>query len=236
MNNGEFLLSLIPKFKLESGKWINISNDMEEDIVLKIFKPLNSKKKYFFFWNAQQPMEQLETVDSLIDLYFGNDIIPQDTYLILFSGTKELNENYYKKIIEVEENEFRYKKYVCYYTESEIECLKNNQGEIFSTKEDFFKTYTEFKRDEQFTLLYRMIIKVPIIKMSFDQKKLENFQDLYEMRRKETDRYTINQIKEVEDFIFKDIPDERLDEVATKLVDDYINNIYGDDLIEYLPK
>ncbi|EMF0102595.1 hypothetical protein O1E28_002535, partial [Enterococcus hirae] len=139
MNNGEFLLSLIQKFNIESGKWRNISNGIDESILLKVFEPSHSKKKYFFFWNDQQPVEQLETVEDFIDLYFGNDIIPQDTYLILLSGIKELNENVYKKIIEVEENEFRYKKYVCYYTETEIEELKNNQVEIFSIKENFFK-------------------------------------------------------------------------------------------------
>ncbi|MCU1871642.1 hypothetical protein P6Z20_08610 [Enterococcus faecium] len=236
MNNGEFLLSLIQKFNIESGKWRNISNGIDKSLLLKVFEPSHSKKKYFFFWNDQQPVEQLETVEGFIDLYFGNDIIPQDTYLILLSGIKELNESVYKKIIEVEENEFRYKKYVCYYTETEIEELKNNQVEIFSMKENFFKVYNEFKRDHSFTLLYRMIIKIPIIKMNFEQKELEDFQYLYEAKRKETDAYTISQIKEVEDYILQDIPNQELDEIATKLVDDYINKIYGDDLIEYLSK
>ncbi|EMF0100602.1 hypothetical protein O1E28_000423, partial [Enterococcus hirae] len=78
--------------------------------------------------------------------------------------------------------------------------------------------------------------KIPIIKMNFEQKELEDFQYLYEAKRKETDAYTISQIKEVEDYILQDIPNQELDEIATKLVDDYINKIYGDDLIEYLSK
>lgn len=72
--------------------------------------------------------------------------------------------------------------------------------------------------------------------MNFEQKELEDFQYLYEAKRKETDAYTISQIKEVEDYILQDIPNQELDEIATKLVDDYINKIYGDDLIEYLSK
>lgn len=72
--------------------------------------------------------------------------------------------------------------------------------------------------------------------MNFEQKELEDFQYLYEAKRKETDAYTISQIKEVEDYILQDIPNQELDEIATKLVDNYINKIYGDDLIEYLSK
>ncbi len=236
MNNGEFLLSVVQKFSLENGQWKQSYYSNEENELLRMYEPSNSRKKYLFFWNNQQPINQLDTVDELISEYVDHDIIPQDTYLILFSEAESLNEMYYKQIIEVEENEFRYKKYICYYTSKELEELKQKNEDIFVSKDNFFKVYPDFRREDSFTLLYRMIIKIPIIKMMFEKKELEEFQQLYESERKETNDYTLQQIIDMENRIIPNIPndEEELENAVTELVDSFIENIYGGELDEYL--
>ncbi|MBF2342250.1 ABC-three component system middle component 1 [Listeria welshimeri] len=235
MNNGEFLLSVVEKFDLENGDWSELHSSNEENMVLKMYKPNNSRKKYLFFWNNQQPMEQLDKVDKLITESIDYAIIPQDTYLILFSEVGSLDEAHYKQIIEVEENEFRYKKYVCYYTSNELEELKRQNEDIFNIKDNFFKVYPNFRREDSFVLLYRMIIKIPIIKMAFEKKELEDFQELYEMERKATSAFTIKQIVTMENKIIPNIPnEEKFEEAAVKLIESFIDDIYGGELDEYL--
>jgi len=141
----------------------------------------------------------------------------------------------YKQIIEVEENEFRYKKYVCYYTRDELEALKNQVEEIFVSEDNFFKKYPDFKRGDSFALLYRMIIKIPIIKLMFEKKELEEFQKLYEAERETNKLFTIEQLLEMENQIIPYIPNkEEFDETNLKLVDNLIDNIYGGEINEYL--
>ena len=235
MNNGEFLLSVVEKFDLENGNWSELHSSNEKNMVLKMYKPNNSRKKYLFFWSNQKPMEQLDIVDELITESIDYAIIPQDTYLILFSEVGSLDEAHYKQIIEVEENEFRYKKYVCYYTSNELEELKRQNEDIFNIKDNFFKVYPNFRREDSFVLLYRMIIKIPIIKMSFEKKELEEFQELYEMERKATSAFMIEQIVTMENKIIPNIPNEEEFEVAAvKLIESFIDDIYGGELDEYL--
>ena len=235
MSDGEFLLSVVQKFDLENGQWKELYNEVSKEMYLKMYEPRNSKKKYLFFWSKQAPINQLDMVDELIDEQLNYTIIPQDTNLILFSEVESLDEMHYKQIIEVEENEFRYKKYVCYYTLDELEALKNEVKEIFISEDNFFRAYPDFKRGDSFALLYRMIIKIPIIKLMFEKKELEEFQKLYEAEREATEIFTIEQIVEMENQIIPYIPNkEEFEEITKDLVDNLIGNIYGGELDEYL--
>ncbi|EMF0193160.1 hypothetical protein NXO50_002644, partial [Enterococcus hirae] len=111
MNDGNFLLYVTKKFDLVKGQWQELYSD--ENTVFTSYEPINSSKKYLFLWGNKEPEEQIDLADELIDKYIEYTVIPQDTYLILFSKVQSLNEKNYKKIIKVEENEFCYKKYVC---------------------------------------------------------------------------------------------------------------------------
>jgi len=91
MNDGEFLLSVITKFDLEDGQWKELRIEVTKELGLKLYEPNNSKKKYLFFWSKQAPIDQLDVVDELIDEQLKYNIIPQDTYLILFSEIESLD-------------------------------------------------------------------------------------------------------------------------------------------------
>ncbi|SPW92742.1 Uncharacterised protein [Enterococcus malodoratus] len=164
MNDGNFLLSVTKKFGLEDGTWKEIYSNLEEEVLFSSYQPKEISKEYLFLWSNQEPEEQLEQADRFIETYLEHEVIPQDTYLILFSRVPDLTTESYKKIIKVEENEFCYKKYVCYYTENELKELRSKSEEIFNIDGNFFKSYPEYKKDISFTLLYRMIIKIPLIK------------------------------------------------------------------------
>lgn len=235
MNDGNFLLSTTKKFDLIEGQWEEIYSNLEKEILFSYYEPLKSSKRYFFLWSNREPEEQLEQANELIEDYLEFSVIPQDTYLVLFSRVADLSEQSYKKIIKVEENEFCYKKYVCYYTKDELKELRNKSDEILKNEVNFFESYPEYNKADAFTLLYRMIIKIPIIKMEFKKKELEGFHNLYESVRKKTDSFTLNQIKDMEDMILPCIKeDDGFEEDIASLVDEFIKEIYGGDINEYL--
>lgn len=235
MNDGNFLLSVTKRFNLIEGIWKDIYSNLEKEILFGSYEPSGSSKKYLFLWNNQEPEEQLDQADELIETYLEYPIIPQDTYLIFFSRVSDLNEESYKKIIKVEENEFCYKKYVCYYTKTELKDLRNKSDEIFNNGVNFFESYPEYKKDDSFTLLYRMIIKIPIIKMDFEKKELDDFHNLYTAVRKKTDLFSLNEINDMENIILPSIKeDEGLETNIENLVDGFIKDIYGGDINEYL--
>ena len=233
MNDGNFLLYVTKKFDLVKGQWQELYSD--ENTVFTSYEPINSSKKYLFLWGNKEPEEQIDLADELIDKYIEYTVIPQDTYLILFSKVQSLNEKNYKKIIKVEENEFCYKKYVCYYIESEIDALRKKNDDIFKYMSNFFSRFPDHNKSDEFSLLYRMIIKIPIIKMEFEKKELDDFFELYNTVRKETQSFSINEINEMENKIFSKISeDNKLDERINDLVEELIENIYGGDINEYL--
>ncbi|MGG5331509.1 ABC-three component system middle component 1 [Enterococcus sp. AZ163] len=235
MNDGDFLLSIIKKLDVEEGDWEKLYSNLEDNSILYKYTPSDSKKGYLFYWSNQEPMSQIEEVDNLVDNEIELSIVPQDTYLILFTRIEALKEKQYKKIIEVEENEFRYKKYVCYYTEEELIEMKNKIEEGFVIDKDFLRDNSHFIDEKLFAFIYRMIIKVPIIKMNFEQKELEEFQSLYEIEKESEKKYQPDELNEMEQKVFSVIPDKlNSDLVATDIVDNLISDIYGDDLNEYL--
>ncbi|EMF0150127.1 hypothetical protein OUS16_002570 [Enterococcus hirae] len=71
--------------------------------------------------------------------------------------------------------------------------------------------------------------------MEFEKKELDDFFELYNTVRKETQSFSINEINEMENKIFSKISeDNKLDERINDLVEELIENIYGGDINEYL--
>lgn len=240
MNDGEFFLSVLAMFEEEKGYWLDLldSKQLEKKCIFKCFISEKSNKIYFFYWDNNGAEEQLSIVDTLIENMENLDFLPQDSYLIMFTNIETTTDSKYKEIILVEENEFRYKKYVCYYTKEEIANLRGNIDQIVVS--DLWSDSDLLLKNEAYSLLYRIIIKVPIIKMNFQKKELEDFDSIYkeirESGKRITNKFTSDEIISMENILLPYVPEEedKIKDQAEDFVKNLIGKVYGDGLDEYL--
>lgn len=240
MNDGEFILSILTMLKTEKGNWIDLSDDgiFEEDYTFRYFVSEKSEKKYLFYWDDTNPAEQLNKVDILIERAKAFNFIPQNTYLILFSNFETTEEIQYKEIIMVEENEFRFKKYVCYYTQKELADLRENSSEIITDK--IWMDSSLLNKSDAYNLLYRIIIKIPFIKMNFQREELEGFDSIYknirESGKKITEGFEAEQIMKMEKIVLQNLPENRetIKKHAEEFTNNFIRKVFGEDIDEYL--
>lgn len=227
-------------FENENGRWIDLMSDRstDNDCIFRCFISEKSNKKYLFYWDIQGAEEQLSMVDNHIDDLKDFEFLPQDTYLILFTNIESAAEDKYKEIILVEENEFRYKKYVCYYTDEEIMDLKDNTTNVITN--EIWSDSNLLDKSEAYNLLYRIIIKVPIIKMAFQKKELEEFDTIYQEIRESgkriTGNFTAEEIVSMEKVILPHIPEDvdMIKDQAGIFANNLIGKVFGDELDEYL--
>lgn len=165
-NDGRYLISVIKKLKHFEGTWENLYSNDENNSFVTCFSALLSEKKYFY-WSEDTPLNQLDFVDQVIDKLIEVKFKPQNAYLIIFSKVADYLEHDFKEIISVEENEFRYKKYVCYYTDEELVDLKKHDNQLLSDNNIWSKGMSFDDTEKYKALLYRIIIKVPIIRLDF---------------------------------------------------------------------
>lgn len=178
----------------------------------------------------------LEETLSMIEEICINDIElkqirPQFIYVIVLKEVKQMNEQIFKDIISIEENEYFCKKYVLYYEQSELEALKKW---IDKEETDCLNSllnssncvkYMEKKEKEEekqaVNLLLRMIIKCPFIKYKFEKGELLGFTDELERKLKgikKTDKDTMSKYKE-------DIYDKLETENIEEMVDLFIQKV-----------
>ena len=111
----------------------------------------------------------------------GEAIKASDSYLILFWHVPAIDTAVLKKVIELEDNEFYFKKYVFYYTTNEYEefvkWYKDNRqkGSIVELLQGI---ETEFIKTPAIKFLTRLLIKVPCLTLPFQACELPNFDHL----------------------------------------------------------
>lgn len=118
--------SVVPKIPDEKSE-IPLPNQN----VMLYCQPLAKGVKYFFFadlgdtQNIEESIAEIEktTIHKRREWSAGSDLHPSDSYIIYLWQTPDFTENSSKEIIKLEENEFAYKKYVFYYTQSEYEAF-----------------------------------------------------------------------------------------------------------------
>lgn len=232
-NDGRYLISTIKKLKIFEGTWEELYSNDNNNSFVTCFSALLSKKKYLFYWSKNTPIDQLNSVDRIIDTLTDYDFKPQNTYLIIFSKFTDYLEHDFKEIISVEENEFRYKKYVCYYTNEELIDLKKHNSQLLSDNNDWSNDIIFDDNEKYKALLYRIIIKVPIIKLAFERKELEEFENIFEKEKRMSKGFSFDELSEIESDIDQGLRDGQTEE---ELVSSMLKFIYGDDVIEYLSK
>lgn len=229
-SDGRYLISVVKKLKLLDGKWEELYSNDENNSFLECFATKLSKKKYLFYWSKETPLNQLNVVDQIMDNLTDINFKPQDAYLIIFTKITNSEESEFKEVISVEENEFRYKKYVCYYTDEELADLKQHEDQLLSDN-DWSKGTTFDDTKKYKSLLYRIIIKVPIIQLVFEKKELEEFEDIFEEEKRNSKNFSFEELTKMENHIDQELEIGKTEE---EFVNSMMKIIYGDDVFEYL--
>ena len=165
-------------------------------------------KHYFFAkYNVQEGKDNLWEIEQRT---FNNKKVFEDerpnpslSYLILFWQVEEINDDVFSKVIQIEENEFFYKKYVFYYTSDEISMLRKWIDEqkhvsISGILNEISKEGDEIS--EKFLLLIRLFVKIPFWRFEFKKDELEDFEDLVN-RKVSAMRGVKDMVKELLEFI-----------------------------------
>lgn len=191
---------------LDTIRWLNNGYviPMQKDQDTKI--DLNSEKvelfvdgsgkenKYYYFSEIEIDDENHDNLADIEEVALNSEIYvdiekpkPSDSYMILFWKVDRIDESLYPYIIQIEENEFFYKKYVFYYTENELECFKkwcksletNGKPVLEVVLNDLGKLEDE---SDQVQFLTRLLSKVPFFNPEFPKAAMKDFDKLVDQK------------------------------------------------------
>ena len=168
--------------------------------------------KYYFFAEylvdgAKDNWEQIQkdTIDN--DEAFGEEKPkPSDSYLILLWRVDRIEPNIYSKIIDIEENEFFYKKYVLYYTQEEYKALKEWLEENENLTIEKVLAVLAHEAEEMTLygkLLVRIITKIPFWHLNFPSAELDDFESIVDMEIARMRSSSKNEVQELRTVIDK---------------------------------
>lgn len=174
--------NVIP-FQTDKETKINLYSD---DVELYIDSS-GVENKYYYFAEFKMDDEKKDNLEQIESVVFRDDTYavigepsPSDSYMILLWEVEEIDENIYPYIIEIEENEFFYKKYIFYYTKKELDCfmmwykeLQENGESTLTTALDSLQKLDD--ESEEVKFLTRLLIKVPFLNPVFPKIVMNDF-------------------------------------------------------------
>lgn len=199
--------------------------DLHNDAARLFFNPID--KKYYFFaeYLANEDGDNYAAIQGATignkEVYGADKFSPSDTYLILFWNVEKIDETLYSKVIQIEEEEMFYKKYVIYFTDDEMSELEN----YLCTQNDIsIKSIIDYISDEEnelsqaSKLVIRILTKIPFWRLTFPKAELEDYDTNVKLAisRMQRDNSRIIQIK---NYI-----DDSIDEPDT--ISDHLFNEY----------
>ncbi|MGN2369233.1 ABC-three component system middle component 1 [Clostridium cagae] len=202
-----------------------------EELKYKIM--LGKNKKWYLFYDSMKEFNSDTILDNIEKIYLEDDdlkrIAPQFLYVIVLANVNRIDENVYKEIIKVEENEYFCKKYVLYYSNDELNNLQNwlernkksdiNQLINQDDNIELMNLSNDNADKIAFKLLLRIIIKCPFINVKFINKGLEDFKDRINQNIDAIRKKNIKSlIYKYRDNIFDKINESNLDEMADKYI------------------
>lgn len=171
---------------LNNGSVIYGTADTDSEIILGVdnVKLYRGVEKYYFLAEYTDNYNEIEKniKDNKI-LKNLPELRPNNSYLTLLYKVEHFSDDILKKVIQIEENEFFYKKYVFYYSESELRSF----NEWFSGRKD--KNLTSILHNEDCSpeseklymqFLLRLVIKLPFLRLNFKKMELDDFDVLVE--------------------------------------------------------
>lgn len=133
---------------------------------------------------------------------------PNSSYLILFWKVSTIDESIYPQIIQLEENEFFYKKYVFYYTQDELDGFLKWYDEASSNGKGKLSDLLELLSDPSVDVdtphirfIIRLLTKMPFIKLVFPRAVLKDFDSIVNAKINSTRGGTREEIKELDSII-----------------------------------
>lgn len=207
----------------------NTKIDLYNDQVQLFVDSSGEENKYYYFAefaidDEQDNLAQIEDVVSNSDVYtvIGKPK-PSNSYMILLWKVEQIDESLYPYIIQIEENEFFYKKYVFYYTEKEQKCFSEWYGTLNIDKKPVLDTVLEALQSlndesDQMQFLTRLLSKVPFFNPVFPKAVMNDFS---KMVRQKIDgiRKQKNTVEMINDIFIKSIEEETFD---TEVLSDMI--------------
>lgn len=155
----------------------------DEFVILK-----NAINNYFCIFEANEEVEDTEKIVANIEKSCRENMIlskikPQFIYAIVILRTSYAEDKLYKKIIEIEENEYFCKKYVFYYSDDEVNKFKawakKNNKNTFNELINLESNNKDINKSDQNAIalkfMLRMIIKFIFIKVCIGSKELISF-------------------------------------------------------------
>lgn len=124
----------------------NTKIDLYNDQVQLFVDSSGEENKYYYFAEFAIDDEQ-DNLAQIEDVVLNSDVYtvigkpkPSNSYMILLWKVEQIDESLYPYIIQIEENEFFYKKYVFYYTEKEQKCFSEWYGTLNIDKKPVLDT------------------------------------------------------------------------------------------------
>lgn len=209
----------------DEGPYV-VKNIVGENIVL-CSDPRDAKNyffaKYNFTGETDNMLEIEDNTTNNMELFDGKRPNPSDSYLILFWQVPEINEGVLAKVVEIEENEFFYKKYVIYFTKEELDEFNNwieEQSYVDITK--ILKAISDEKDkiSSKFQFALRIFSKIPFYYFDFQQDELKGVEDLVSQRIKGLSSEVNELYNYLEELLITDlnVSDELIDEMYEKYV------------------
>ncbi|MBC2005486.1 hypothetical protein HCA78_17060 [Listeria booriae] len=218
-NNLSEIRNAVQKFELHDGYWEKIVRDDKLGISCVEFKQNNGKNHIFIAMDANDLNTMLIYAEKRSR---ENNNKPQDTYAIFIFKVHEINEDTYKEVIAIEENEFIFKKYVFFYTDAELSNYCNEESKLI-----FDESIWRDRKIKDFTSLFskfvlRLVIKAPIIKLNFSPKELVSYNKILEDELA-TSKITVERIHELDVFIENQLKESNMN--AEKVAESLLNSL-----------
>ncbi|SHM60050.1 ABC-three component system middle component 1 [Flavobacterium xanthum] len=201
------------------------------DIINKIFveagleeKPYADFKIYILkeqknFWViAHYAGDEINNVlNEQIELFVKTKEIVQDptfdknVNLLVLNKVSKLDDVKLDDLLQIEENPYHFKKSVMYYTEEELKNLTSaiDESNVLTSieslilKEEIFEQHkTSFDANSFESLVYRMAIKIPFLKIRINQTN--NLKSLEEINKKSVGNNPLDEILEQDFFTLSD--------------------------------
>lgn len=131
--------------------------------------------------------------------------------LLILNKVPKLEDVKFDNLLNIEENPYHFKKSILYYTDEELKSLNAEIGELNALttietlilKDEIFEHHkTSFDANSFESLIYRIAIKIPFIKMRISQTN--NLKSLEEINRKSVGHNPLNEILERDFFTLND--------------------------------
>lgn len=214
--------------------------DLENDMVKLYVDSSETEKKYYYFAKYEIDDDKNDNLGQIEKGIFesklykdGSRPSPRDSYMILLWEVDMIDEKIFPYVINAEENEFFYKKYVFYYTKQELACFEEWYKDLQTSAdlEGVLKLPLDLDKDPDHVKFFiRLLIKVPFLAPIFPKAVMEDFDKMVQAKI-EVSKKKKQEMKSVNDLFMKAMNDEEdmqkvSDVIYKKFMEETLDGLY----------